>query len=93
MKVQEYIEQQIASTNVLGKMKIQIFYWNEQYYNETTNVFLVRVRSCLFMSIDDLSRHLLLKDVCPNSQVDGPLFILLKWKSVFESPFNVLRLK
>ncbi len=25
MKVQEYIEQQNASTNVLGKMKIQIF--------------------------------------------------------------------
>jgi hypothetical protein len=92
MKVQEYIEQQNASTNVLGKMKIQIFYWNEQYYNATTNVFLVRVCSCLFMSIDDLSHHLLLKDVCPNSQVDGPFFISLKSKSMFESPFNILRL-
>jgi hypothetical protein len=39
MKVQEYIEQQNASTNVLGKMKIQIFYWNEQYYNATTDFF------------------------------------------------------
>lgn len=55
--------------------------------------FLVCVHSCLFMSIDDLSGRLLLKDVCLNSEVDGPLFILLKWKSMFESPFNVLRFK
>jgi hypothetical protein len=40
--------------------------------------FLVCVRSCLFMSIDDLSGRLLLKDVRLNSEVDGPLFILLK---------------